>query len=86
MNIFYKENEFGINIECTEIARCTENGVTYRIYTNFFSDNNPFGIKLLIDRYENEKYYDDVDEIKKQELINNFYQEISEISEVIKGK
>ena len=43
---------------------------------NFFKDNNPFGIKLLVDRYENGEYYDDVDEVKKEELINSLQKEI----------
>lgn len=79
MEKFYKKNDLGVDIECYEVARCDENGVIYRIYTNFFNDNNPLGIKILVDRYINGEFYDDVDENKQIELINNFQKEILEL-------
>ena len=79
MEKFYKRNDLGVDIECYEIARCEENGIIYRIYTNFFNDNNPFGIKLLVDRYVNGQYDDNVDVNKQKELINSFQKEILEL-------
>lgn len=76
MEKFYKRNDLGVDIECYELAQYNDNGTIYRVYTNFFNDNNPFGIKLLVDRYDNGQYYDDVDEIKKQELIYMLQKEI----------
>ena len=76
MEKFYKKNDIGVDIECYEVARCEDEGQFYRIYTNFFEDENPFGFKFLADRYENGQYYDDVPEEKLKKLVMELTAEI----------
>lgn len=72
---FKRKNDIGVEIEYSVIGTYKENGINYRIYTDFVTADNKIGIRLFVDKEQNGNFVRVPENIEKQ-IIINFNKEI----------
>ena len=75
VDTFYRKNDLGVNIEYTVIGFYKGSG-NFMLYTDFTSDpSNKMGIKIYVDKEENNQYIPVTDEEVAKNIIIAFNKE-----------
>lgn len=83
---FKRKNDIGVEIEYYIIGNYNYEEKEYRIYTDFFPEDNIFNLRILVD-LKTEKGYKNVNQEQAKAIINKFHHEVLEINnEVLKWK
>ena len=82
---FYRKNEIGVTIEYYVVGYLKDEDKTYRIYTDFVTDNtNISGIRLLVDKVE-EKNFVPVSKDETAIIVEKFQKEIMNYIDEMRG-
>ncbi len=75
---FEMENELGLKVRYTILGVDSSSNEKYIIYTNYIPSDNELGVRLFAGKLssENPIVVDDISDIKKKELIEEFKVEI----------